>query len=252
MKNAIALLFALSVSFCGACWAGPVTSAGATAREAAGEYGADVKSCDLAHALRYMYPPLKRTYADQLASRDPRMEARHANRIMGIGREKESPEAARKRMADNMRALEKQYERMGRQMRESGFKVERFTVNAPIAEYVVTPSSAVAREVRRDEKGRLRPEDIQVAGDVSRVVVLPTTLWYSLPASPDSDRRMRIERKGFIYAVRDEKVSGPNYRGTTLNKWYFIDGNTDVNTLRAYFPNLPLNIEQPDCGERPL
>lgn len=250
MKKTLALFLSAPALICNMAWAGPVTDAGASAREAAGEYGAAVKSCDLGHALRFMYPPLKRTYADQLASRDPRMEAHHANRIMGI--EQEPDEVARKRMAASMKALEEQYARMGKQMRDSGFRVERFTVNAPLAEYVVTPSSAVTRAVRRDERGRIRPEDIQAAGDVSRVVVLPTTLWYSTPASPGSERRLRIERKGFIYAVRDEKISGANYRGTILNKWYFIDGNTDVNTLRAYFPNLPLNIKQPDCGERPL
>lgn len=251
MKNTYALFLAMLALFCGACWAGPVTSAGASAREAAGEYGATVKSCDLAHALSFMYPPLKRTYAEQLANRDSRKEAQNADRIMGIKQEPE--EAARRRMADNLKALEAEYGRMGKRMRDSGFKVERFTVEPPLAEYVVSPSSAVTRAVRRDVEGRIRAENIQADADVSRIVVLPTTLWYSVPADPNSGRRMRMERKGFIYAVRDEKISGDrNYRGAILNKWYFIDGNTDINTLRAYFPNLPLNIKQPDCGERPL
>jgi hypothetical protein len=64
-----------------------------------------------------------------------------------------------------------------------------------------------------------------------------------------------VERRDFIYAVRDEVVESTNnrnYRGTQLNKWYFIDGNTDVNTLRSYFPTLPLDIARPDTGERPL
>ena len=29
-------------------------------------------------------------------------------------------------------------------------------------------------------------------------------------------------------------------------------GDQDVNTLRSYFPTLPLNIARPDTGERPL
>lgn len=125
------LIFSLAVPalVCGACWAGPVTKAGSSAREAAGEYGAAVKSCDLSYALKFMYPPLMRTYADQLSSRDPRTEKKNARRIMGL--EQEADEAARKRMAANMKALEKQYTRMGEQMRQNGFKVERFTVNPP-------------------------------------------------------------------------------------------------------------------------
>jgi hypothetical protein len=37
-----------------------------------------------------------------------------------------------------------------------------------------------------------------------------------------------------------------------LNKWYFIDGNTPVNTLRTFFPNLPLNLRLPATGDRIL
>ncbi len=232
----------------GASFGGAVSEAAKSAREAAREYGAAVRNCDMGWALDSMYPPLKRTYADQLSSRDPRMEASNARRIMGTVRESDAQ--AQARMKANAKALRDRYEKMGQEMRAAGFKVENFSVGAPIAEYVVNPPTAMARQVRRDTAGRTRVEDLKTGQDRSRIVVLPTKLVYSLP-TPDSTPQ-RVQRDSYIFAVRDEVISTPgSARGTKLNKWYFIDSNTDVNLLRAFFPNLPLNIELPDCGERP-
>lgn len=229
--------------------AATVSEAAKTAREAAREYGAAVRNCDMGWALDSMYPPLRRTYADQLSGRDPRTEAANARRIMGTVRESEAQ--AQARMKANSKALRDRYVKMGQEMRAAGFKVESFSVGTPVAEYVVNPPTAVARQVRRDTTGRTRVEDLQNDKDRSRLVVLPTKLVYSLPGN--DGRTQRVQRDSYIFAVRDEVISTPgSARGTKLNKWYFIDSNTDVNILRAFFPNLPLNIELPDCGERPV
>lgn len=248
MKHFVSLICVLMMAG-GMAMAAPVSEVAKSAREAAREYGAAVRNCDMGWALDSMYPPLRRTYADQLSSRDPRMEAANARRIMGT--ERESDAQAQARMKANSKALRDRYVKMGQDMRAAGFKVESFTVGNAVAEYVVNPPTALARQVRRDTAGRTRVEDLKSDKDRSRLVVLPTKLVYSLP---DADgRTQRVQRDGYIFAVRDEVISTPGLaRGTKLNKWYFIDSNTDVNILRAFFPNLPLNIELPDCGERPV
>jgi len=237
--------------------ASPVSSAAREAQAEANAYKGAVVNCDMGWAVDSMYPPLKWTLADRLASRDPRTERENALRIMGTGGQKESDEVARRRMERNIRALKEEYIRLGEKMKQGGFKVERYVVGTPMAEYVLPHSSTATRAIRNDSTQRKRrmtsAENIKWEGGHSRLVVLPTTLWYSVPT--ESGRRLRIERKDFIYAVRDEQVQSSdnrNYRGTVINKWYFIDGNTDVNTLRSYFPTLPLNIARPDTGERPL
>lgn len=248
MKRIVSLICMIGVMG-SAAYAAPVSEAGKTAREAAREYGAAVRNCDMGWALDSMYPPLRRTYADQLASRDPRMEAANARRIMGTARESEAQ--AQARMKANSKALRDRYVKMGQDMRAAGFKVESFTVGNPVAEYVVNPPTAVARQVRRDTAGRTRVEDLKNDKDRSRLVVLPTKLVYSIPNGDGTTQR--VQRDSYIFAVRDEVISTPgSARGTKMNKWYFIDSNTDVNILRAFFPNLPLNIELPDCGERPV
>ena len=76
----------------GGALAAPVSEVAKSAREAAREYGAAVRNCDMGWALDSMYPPLRRTYADQLSSRDPRMEAANARRIMGAQDEPQESE----------------------------------------------------------------------------------------------------------------------------------------------------------------
>ncbi len=237
--------------------AAPVSAAAREAQAEANAFKGAVLNCDMSWAVDAMYPPLKWTLADRLASRTPGQEAANAHRIMGTAGSRESDEVARRRMERNIRALKEHYVRIGQQMKQGGFKVERYAVGAPVAEYILPHSSAAMRTVRNDSRrqgGRLTSaEHLNWQGGRSRLVVLPTVMWYSAPT--ESGRRLRVERRDFIYAVRDEVVESTNnrnYRGTQLNKWYFIDGNTDVNTLRSYFPTLPLDIARPDTGERPL
>ncbi len=260
MKTIHALILA-GAAACLVAEAAPVSEAAREAQAKANEHKGAVMNCDMGWAVDSMYPPLKWTLADRLASRNARNERENALRIMGAAGHRESDEVARQRMERNIRALRAEYVRIGRSMKDKGFRVERYNVGAPMAEYVLPHSAAAMRAVRADslptlaDRGK-RPskaDAIKWEGGRSRLVVLPTTLWYSVPT--ESGRRMRIERKDFIYAVRDEVVqtsNNRNYRGTEINKWYFIDGNTDVNTLRSYFPTLPLNIARPDTGERPL
>ena len=257
MKSIYALMMAAGATVVMTAEAAPVSAAAREAQAEANAYKGAVVNCDMGWAVDSMYPPLKWTLADRLASRNPREERNNALRIMGAGSHKESDEVARQRMERNSRALRNEYVRIGQNMKDAGFRVERYAVGTPMAEYVLPHSASAMRAVRADStrKGNKlsSAETIKWEGGRSRLVVLPTTLWYSVPT--ETGRRLRIERKGFIYAVRDEVVQSTNnrnYRGTEINKWYFIDGNTDVNTLRSYFPTLPLNIDRPDTGERPL
>ncbi len=224
-----------------------------SAVEAARSYGAAVRSCDMGWALDYMYPPLKRMYAEQFASRGDK-EADNARRIMGLV--EESPEQARLRIQNGMRALREHYVKMGKQMISSGLKIESFTVRDPVAEYVLAPPAGMVSAVRKDKEGKVRADEFQENDERSRLVVLPTVLVISGPAKNGSS--VRIERRSHIYAIRDEVVrggvdrNGLTPRETRLNKWYFVDGNTDINTLRSFFPGLPLHIILPGGGERVL
>ncbi len=225
------------------CAAAPLTEAGRTAQEAARQYGAAVRNCDMGWALDSMYPPIKRTYADRYGnSGNPAAEAADARRIMGTSRE--STAEAQARMRANERALRNYYVKMGQDMKASGFKVESFTVDAPFAEYELTPSGSYMRQARRGTAA----EKLDSSRDRSRIIVLPTRLTYSVPNRDGS--RSKSLRRGYIFAIRDEVISSEvNTRGTQLNRWYFVDGNTNINLLRAFFPDLPLNIKLPDCGE---
>ncbi len=239
------LLIPVLVAVATTCPAAPQAEAVRTAQEAARQYGAAVRNCDLGWALDSMYPPLKRTYADRYAnSGNPEAEAADARRIMGTSRE--STAEAQARMRANERALRNYYVRMGQSMKSSGFKVEDFSVGAPFAEYELTPAGSIMRQARQGAA----VEAIDDSRDRSRLVVLPTRLTYSVPDR--YDRRVKVLRKGYIFALRDEVISSKiNTRGTQLNRWYFVDGNTNVNLLRAFFPDLPLNISLPDSGEYP-
>ncbi len=228
-----------------ACTAAPLTEAGRTAQEAARQYGAAVRNCDMGWALDSMYPPLKRTYADRYGnSGNPAAEAADARRIMGTSRE--STAEAQARMRANERALRNYYVKMGQSMKNSGFKVENFTVDAPFAEYELTPAGSIMKQARTGAA----VEALDDTRDRSRLIVLPTRLTFSVPDR--NGMRTKVLRKGFIFALRDEVISSKvNTRGTQLNRWYFVDGNTNVNLLRAFFPDLPLNIDLPDCGDYP-
>ena len=231
-----------------------VSEAARSAVEAARSYGAAVRQCDMGWALDFMYPPLKMTYAEQFSNRSGK-EADNARRIMGLT-PRETAAQTRARQAAALKALREHYVAMGRKMVESGLKIESFTVREPVAEYVVAPPTGVVKAVRNDADGRISADQLQGEGERSRLVVLPTTLIVSGP-SPQGGIT-RVERRGHIYAIRDEVVSTPpdrngfTQRDTKLNKWYFVDGNTDTNILRAFFPNLPVRLTLPDGGERIL
>ena len=240
-------LFAAALALVSVCQA--ASDAATSAREAAQQYGAAVRNCDMLWAVDSMYPPLRRTYADQLASRTREAEIARARRVQGL--ERETVVQARARMAANDKALRAQYARMGEEMKQRGITVEGYSVGEATAEYVVTPPMAAVSQVRKDTAGRVRVENIGNTQERSRIVVLPTTLVISVPAA--GGKRTRVERRSYIFAVRDEIITDKSQpRGTVLNKWYFIDGNTDVNTLRTFFPNLPLYLRLPATGDRIL
>lgn len=249
MKNFV-ITGMMAVMGCAVAQAAPVSDAARGAQSAANEYKAAVMACDMGWCFDSMYPPIKRTLADRLASR-----TQEDNVDYVMGKKKMSVEQAEARMKKNMDALRMQYVEMGRQMKAGGFKVERFVIGAPYAEYELVSSGSALRSIRSHSGKKnyeKNPDNIKWQGDRSRLVVLPTVLWFSAP-DPKSGRRVRMERRDFIYAVRDEMYrDNINTRGTERNKWYFIDSNTNVNTLRTYFPTLPLNMRTPDTGDRPL
>ncbi len=248
MKRAFLLILLTLGIISGVCTA--ASDAAANAREAARRYGAAVRNCDMNWAVDSMYPPLRRTYADRLTATAPGSEAARAHRIMGINKRSETPEEARARMIASDRALRAKYAKMGQAMKDSGVKIESFTVGAPYSEYVVTPPMDSVQAVRKDTKGVRKVEEVQQTRDRSRIVVLPTTLVICVPTRSGTTR---IERRSYIFAVRDEVITDTGIsRGTKLNQWYFIDSNTDVNTLRTFFPDLPLYIKLPATGDRTL
>ncbi len=224
-----------------------------SAVEAARSYGAAVRSCDMGWALDYMYPPLKRLYAEQLSNRNGN-EADNARRTMGLT--KETTAQARARIEAGLTALRNHYVKMGKQMISSGVKIESFSVGEPVSEYVLTPPTGMVSAVIQDREGRVRVDELNEGEERSRLVVLPTVIVVSGPGKGGST--VRVERRSHIYAIRDEVVNGKLNRNgltahdTKLNKWYFADGNTDINTLRTFFPGLPLNLRLPDGGERVL
>ena len=243
-------------------WGAPVSDIARSAVDAARSYGAAVRSCDMGWALDYMYPPLKKTYAEQYSNRNGN-ERENAYRVMKITRE--TKEQARARSQAELKALRDYYVQMGRQMVTNGIKIESFVVGEPVAEYVVNTSVGVnsaepdnwgGNEGMVSAGGKVSNGAQQGERERSRLVVLPTTLIVSGP-SPQGGVT-RVERRSHIYAIRDEVVyggvdrNGLTPRETKLNKWYFVDNNTDVNTLRAFFPNLPLRLTLPTGGERVL
>lgn len=220
-----------------------------SARAAAREYGSAVRNCDMAWALDSMYPPIRRTYADQLGARRGG-EAQAARLFTGADPETAAKNKARR--AANEKALREQYTKMGEAMKAQGVRIESYSVGAATGEYVVSPPMSMVENVRKDVYARRKAEDITAANrDTSRIVILPTTLVISMPQTDGT--RTRIERRSFIYAVRDEYITDTGRaRSTSLKKWYFVDGKTDVNTMRTFFPDLPVRLALPPCGDRQL
>ena len=239
-------LFAISQ----VCSAASLSPAAQEACEAARELSGAVCDCDMSWMVDRMYPPLKRLLADQLSMKDAAARRASAQRFMGST--KETDAQALSRIAANERALRNKYIVIGSQMKKQGIRVESFTVSPAVAEYELALPRNVAKGVYSDKKGNTSAEDLTMGQDRSRLVVLPTTLIVSVP-NPQTGERVRVEQKSHIYAVRDEQVAqGANTRGTVLNKWYFIDGKTEVRTLRSFFINIPLRLKLPINSSRQL
>ncbi|MCQ2365105.1 MAG: hypothetical protein MJ051_06090 [Akkermansia sp.] len=243
------LLLLLLTAMVGADVCAAASAEAESAREAARQYGAAVRNCDMVWALDSMYPPLRRTYADQLGAR--RSGEANAARLF-TGADPESAAKNKARRDANEKALRAQYAKMGEAMKAQGVRIESFSVGSPTGEYLATPPMSMVEAVRKDVNARTRAEEITAANrDYSRIVILPTTLVISMPG--EDGARTRIERRSYIYAVRDEYISDTGrVRGTSLKKWYFVDGKTDVNTLRTFFPDLPVRLALPPCGDRQL
>lgn len=219
------------------------STAGASARAAARELAGSVRMGDMGWMAECMYPPLKSMLAQQMQARTQRgQEAALARRAMGLGKAPSPEEEARME-----KALDDHYRRMGNDMKRAGVVIESFTVGEPFAELELTPpgamipaglnASASAEAVARSR------------GERSRMVVLPTTLVLTAPDGKGG--KTRIEKKSYLYAVRDE-ASDNAIRRKRLNKWFFIDAATDLKTLRTLFPDMPLNMATPPTGMRVL
>ena len=252
------LLPAVAFLCCGVA-AAAVSDAAKSACEAAREYGAAVRNCDMVWALDSLYPPMRRLLAAQLAARDPK-EAKEAQRIlMGVdyrvrGRDvqlqevTETPQqrAERERRYDKL--LRDQYAGMGAAMKKGGMQVERYSVGTPTAEYVLTPAGSLAANAKKDSRGNVNAEDITGGRDRSRLIIIPTVLVVST-AGPNGTKR-RVERRSFIYAVRDEVAGNAPVRKP---RWYFMDANTKLSVLRSFFVNLPAEgLKLPPVSDREL
>ncbi len=219
------------------------------AQASAAQLAGAVRNCDMSWMVDRMYPPLKLMYAQQLSSRSKAGERQNAQRFMQGSTETDAQAAAR--LKDSLAALRQKYIQMGQKMRSGGVRVESFKVGTAVAEYVVNPPLSVASAVHADKAGNTSADNLKVARDRSRVVVLPTTLTVRVPDGRGTMRR--FEQMSYILAVRDEVSSKKqSHRGTVLNNWYFIDSNTGIKQLRYFFPNLPLDMTLPPVGSREL
>ncbi len=219
------------------------STAGASARAAARELAGSVRMGDMGWMAECMYPPLKSILARQMQARTQRgQEALLARRAMGLGKGPSEEEEARME-----KALDAHYRRMGEEMKKAGVVIESFTVGEPFAELELTPPGAM---IPAGLNAATSAEAVaQSRGERSRMIVLPTTL--VLTAPDGKGNKARLEKKSYLYAVRDE-ASENEIRRKRLNKWFFIDAATDLKTLRTLFPDMPLNMATPPTGMRVL
>ncbi len=226
------------------------TTASQSAWESARELTGAIRDCDMSWVVDRMYPPLKRVYAEQYSMRSEQDKYASAQRFKGAVKETDSQ--ARARMAANERALRDNYIAIGQKMKKQGIVVESFTVSPAVSEYVLDLPQSVRTGVSRDAQGSTTADQLKMGSDRSRLVILPTTLIISVP-DPRTGKRVRVEQKSFIYAVRDEIVEhGGASRGTRINQWYFIDGKVDASELRSFFMNIPLRLKLPMSSSRQL
>ena len=219
------------------------STAGSSARAAARELAGSVRMGDMGWMAECMYPPLKSMLAQQMQARTQRgQEAALARRAMGLGKAPSAEEEARME-----KALESHYRRIGNDMKRAGVAIESFTVGEPFAELELTPPGAM---IPAGLNASASAETVaRSRGERSRMVVLPTTLVLTAPDGKGG--KARLEKKSYLYAVRDE-ASDNAIRRKRLNKWFFIDAATDLKTLRTLFPDMPLNMATPPTGMRVL
>ncbi len=219
------------------------------AASAARELAGAIRNCDMSWIVDRMYPPVKLYYANKLALRSDNERQRSTNVMLGGARETQAQADARHQA--NIRALRSQYIKQGQQLKSKGIIIERFTVDAPHAEYIVSPANNVATGVLKDQGAKRQADQLEEGSERSRLVVLPTTLILRAPLP--SGQTVRVEQKSFIYAVRDE-VTAKNRTALDAkpNTWYFVDAKTPVGVLRSFFPDLPAQISLPPTSERQL
>ncbi len=219
------------------------------AASAARELAGAIRNCDMSWVVDRMYPPVKLYYANKLALRGDNAR-QHSTDVM-LGAARETPEQAEARHLANIRALRSQYIKQGQQLKSKGVVIERFTVDAPHAEYIISPADNVATGVLKDQGAKRQADQLEEGRERSRLVVLPTTLILRAPLP--NGQTVRVEQKSFIYAVRDE-VTAKNRTALDAkpNTWYFIDAKTPASVLRSFFPNLPAQISLPPSSERQL
>lgn len=219
------------------------STAGSSARAAARELAGSVRMGDMGWMAECMYPPLKSMLAQQMQARSQRgQEAALARRAMGLSKGLSAEEEARME-----KALDAHYRRMGNEMKRAGVAIESFTVGEPFAELELTPPGAM---IPAGLNASTSAETVaRSRGERSRMVVLPTTLVLTAPNGKGS--KARLEKKSYLYVVRDE-ASENGMRRKRLNKWFFIDATTDLKTLRTLFPDMPLNMATPPTGMRVL
>ncbi len=219
------------------------------AASAARELAGAIRNCDMSWVVDRMYPPVKLYYANKLALRSDSSRQGSTNVMPGAGRETEEQIDARHQA--NIKVLRSQYIKQGQLLKSKGVVIERFTVDSPHAEYILSPANNIATGVLKDQGAKRQADQLEEGRERSRLVVLPTTLILRAPLP--NGQTVRVEQKSFIYAVRDE-VTAKNRSAFDAkpNTWYFIDAKTPVSTLRAFFPNIPAQISLPPTSERQL
>jgi len=245
-----ALLFLASlILLCIYPQASAQSTAAKEAQAAARELRGAILNCDMNWIVDRMYPPLVYLYANKNAMTGRSGAIENQKRQFGAFRE--STLKAQQRIEKSILALRQKYRKQGTQIKKSGVIFEDFRVGTPYAEYSLNHTTGLAQSLLRDQAGVIAVEDLSNGKGRSRLIVLPTKLTLSVPNGQRA--RQRFEQSSYILAIRDEAIDTKrNARGTVLNTWYFIDTNTDTQTLRNFFSNLPMHLKLPATGTKQL
>lgn len=243
------LFFASLILLCLLPEASAQSAAAREAQAAARELRGAVRNCDMSWIVDRMYPPLVYLYANKLKMSGS--GGAKENQKRHFGSIKENAYESQKRIEKSVLELRQKYREIGKQLKNSGIIIEDFRVGEPYAEYVLSHNSGIANSMQRDRTGSVAAEDLDGGKGKSRLIVLPTKLTLSVPNGRGA--RQRAEQSSYILAIRDEVIDAKyNTRGTVINEWYFVDTNTDTQTLRNYFSNLPLRLKLPATGTKEL